>query len=293
MSRSQQEVINGTEEEILRLTYEGESKGSKKTQNDLSESMNIGKSQVSRKLETLEEKNLVDREVEGCSKKLSLTEQGCRILLSISSSTPSKYNKPLSIHKFALKFPIENIDEVEEKRGESWRQQILANKEAEVNYNQRNDSYSVKESNYTCWINRKNVIIFIEDIEGRDPILLKEKAIERALEVSKKVEIEFKIELSKQYSGIRAKVSNEHVAIIGDPFSKLVHETDYEGCNIKIQDEKGRIRLWTDDSKGRNDLEAGTQFKKHGFAEEDIETLLRFYRWLLNNGNFANTLLDS
>jgi DNA-binding MarR family transcriptional regulator len=281
MISDQQKGLNKTQKEILEIVFEGQQRGQRRKQVQITEALNKGKSQISRKLKQLEDDKLIRRSKDGRSKRISLTNKGCKYLLCSRSNTSNKFNNLLNLHKFTVKFPIQNIEEIKDQRDDNWREEIIRDMESYSSYNTENDSYSVCEQSFTYWINRKHVIITLESLFGQDPYLLKDRAINKAISKAKEIEKDKPIELTDNYSGIRAKLSNEHLAIIGDPLSKLIHKTDYEGCDIKIVDEENRIRMWTDDSENRKDLEAGTQFGVHGFTEEDINKILEVYRSIL------------
>lgn len=283
MNPTQQKGLNKIETQILELIYEGQLKNQKKKQVQISKSLKKDKGQISKKLKELEDEEIIRRSKEGRSKRLSITNKGCAYLLKSKSDTSEEDNNLLNLHNFGVKFQIQNIEEIEEQRDENWREKFIQKIEQESRYNPCNDSHIVYDQVYTYLINRRNVIVYIENLAKDDPYSLKKEAIDKTIEGAKRIEKETPLELTERYSGIRAEVSNEHLAIIGDPLSKLVHETDYEGCDIKIIDEEGRTRLWADDSHSRKDLEAGTQYGVHGFAEDDMDSILKLYRLLLRN----------
>jgi DNA-binding MarR family transcriptional regulator len=283
MNESQQKQLNKTEIEILDFVCRGQSRDQKKNQVQICEALGKDKSQISRKLKELGEHNIIERSSDGRCKKVSITDKGCKFLLFSRSNTSEKRNNLLHLHKFGVKFPIKNIDELKNQRDEDWREELSRNSSDFDKHNEENDAYILDRETYTYWITRKHVVVFLKDLLGHDPILLKDKAIRKAIKIAGEIEEEIPANITDEYSEIRAVVSNQHMAIIGDPLSTLVHETDHQNPNIKISDETGKIRLWLDNSENRKDLEAGTQFGTHGFTEEDIENILKFYRKILDD----------
>lgn len=279
---TQQYNLNNTEIEVLESIFDYEKRSGKMIQRDIVDQLGKDKGQISNILDGLEEKGLVEREREGRSKIISLNGKGHKQLHYLKSSGSEKYNSLLHLHKFVVKFPIQNLEELKKKRAEDWREKSVR-KIQDYKHNERNDAYSVSEERYNYRITRENILVSIEDLLGQDPTLLKEKAINEAIKAAEKIEKELSIELTNYYKGIRAEITNQHIAIMKDPLSELVHETGYQGCDIKISDEDGNIRLWIDDSEGRKDLEAGTQFGSHGFSEQDIDIILNHYRKILKN----------
>lgn len=275
---TQQLDLNSTQIEILESVFEGQKRDNRKKQQEITEALNMDKSAISRNLSSLEDRGLIERSNDGRAKRVFLTDKGYKHLLYSRSSGSENNNNLIHLHKFAVKFPVQA-----QRDNEDWREKLIRKTEKHDGYNEKNDSYILDKQAYTYWITKKNIVVILEDLVGQDPTLLKEKAINRAIEGARKVEEELSISITNEYSEIRAEITNQHMAIIGDPLSKLVHESEYQGCNIKIIDEEGRIRIWLDDSEDRKDLEAGTQFGTHGFTEEDIETILQFYRKILND----------
>ncbi|NMI89288.1 winged helix DNA-binding protein [Nanohaloarchaea archaeon] len=285
---TQQLDLNKTEKEILESVYDCQRKDYEKKQIEISKTLNKDKSAVSRNLSDLEERDLIKRTKEGRSKRVSITHRGCTALLNSRSSASEKYNNLLHLHKFVVKFPIQNLEEVKETRGENWREKLIKKSGQEKEYNSENDCFVLENQEYTFWITRIHLVVFIQDLVGQEPSLLKARAINQAIEATRELEEELVISITEDFSKVTAEVSNQHIAIIRDPLSELIHQSDHDACEIKILDENGNVRLWLDDSDGRKDLEAGTQYGTHGFSEEDIEVIQRFYKFILSNPEKLN-----
>lgn len=285
---TQQCQLNNTEIEVLESIFDFQKRSDRDIiQRDIVDQLGRDKSHISKILGKLDEKDLVKRKPEGRSKTITLTSKGCEQLLYSRSSTSEKYNNLLHLHKFVVKFPIQNLEELEKEREEDWREKAFRRKKDHT-YNEKNCAWSISEKTYSYRVTRENILINIENLVGQDPTILKEKAINKAIKAAETIEKDLPIEITSSYKEVRAEVINQHLAIMSDPLSELVHETDYQGCDIKIVDEDGHVRLWTDDSDGRKDLEAGTQFGSHGFSEQDISIILKHYRDILRNNDGAN-----
>jgi DNA-binding MarR family transcriptional regulator len=276
------EELGEVEQAVLEEAYEAIKQERKITQSEIVTNTEKGPGQITRALDTLEEQDLAEREKHGRTNKVSITDKGGKVLLHMIAGTEEELNNLLSLHNFSVKFPIMNLEKREKKRDEDWREKFFNNTEIEHIYDSSNDTYRFRESEYQFRITRENVVVTLGELVGNDPIRLKTRAFARAKKGAKIVESIAPVEISRDFTHITTEISNQHLAIMNDPLSNLVNESDSVGTQVKITDRDGEILLWTDDSDGRRDLESGDTGIK-GMSEDNIQSLMDLYSWYLKN----------
>ena len=189
------EDLNKTQMEILETVFDATQGKRKLNQETVRKSLNKNKGYISSTLKEMEENNLLRRQKRGKSKHLQITDKGCKILLFSRSSAPEEQNNLLHLHKFTVRFPIKDIEIVEERRGEDWREQFIENTEYETIVDPNNDSTILKHSLWQFRITRNSVIVTIDSLSGQDPMLLKTRAICRAKKAASWIEDEMSITL--------------------------------------------------------------------------------------------------
>jgi DNA-binding MarR family transcriptional regulator len=274
--------LGEVEQAILEEAYEAIKNDSKKTQAEIAQNTEKDPSQISKALDTLEEQDLAERLENGKTNNVSVTGKGSKVLLHMIAGTEEELNNLLSLHNFSVKFPIINLKELEKQRGKDWREHFFNNKEIECIYDSSNDSYRFKESEYQFRITKENVVITLDELVGNNPMRLKTRALARAKKGTGILETMTPIKLSTDFTHLTAEICNQHLAIMNDPLSNLVNESDSVGTQVKITDRDGEILLWTDDSDGRRDLESGDMGMK-GLSEDNIQSLMDLYSWYLKN----------
>lgn len=275
--------LGKVEQAVLEEAYEGIKNGEKKKQKTITENIGKNPSQITRALDSLESQELAERVEDGRTNRVSVTGKGSKLLLHLIAGTEEELKNLLSLHKFTVKFPIKNIGELEENhRSEDWREHFLSQTENEHTHDESNDTYRYKESEYLFTISKNNVTVHIDELVGENPLRLKTRAIKRAKRGIKLVEQQTSIKVSNDFKHIHAEITNQHLAIMKDPLSKLVNESKAMNPKVEITNRQGKTLLWIDNSKGRHDLEAGEKGIK-GTSEEDIQYILDFYRRLLEN----------
>lgn len=277
------EDLSETEIGILEVVYQGMKDERKKRQTDVAGKLGKDEGYISDKLDKLQGQELIRRRKVGRSNRLYLTDFGAKIYLDIISGTPESDNNLLHLHKFTVKYPIKDLQTVKENRGEDWREKYFSNSDLETVHDEINDTYRVKDALYQFTVTRRSVLVMVDDLVGNDPHRLKNRALADARKGAKWIQDMLSLQLENQFTHVSAEVPNQHMAIMNDPLSNLVNESEAVGTQVQVTDEEGNVRLWTDDSEGRKDLEAGTQHGTHGMAEEDIETVLDWYSWLIQN----------
>jgi DNA-binding MarR family transcriptional regulator len=276
------EELGEVEQAILEEAYEGLKNQEKRTQTEIASLTGKHDSQISKSLKQLKSQGLVEKEDSGRTKKISLTDKGSKTLLHLISGTQEELNNLLSLHKLSVKMPIQNLKELKQSRYHRWREEMFNEYSIEHTYHSSNDSFRIHESEYQFTVTRDNVIITLDEIVGTDSMRLKTRAFQRIKKASSMIEDKTEIKLKDDYRRINCEISTQHMAIQGDPLSKLVSELKSMNAPVTITDQNGDALAWIDDSDGKKHLEAGDKCLK-GVTEDNIQAVLDFYSWIIEN----------
>lgn len=275
--------LNDTDILILNQVEKGMGEDRLRYQKQIADVLNLNPGYISNEIKKLEELDLIERKTNTRENRLALTGKGAISLLNMDSGTPDKPKDILRLHKFTVKFPVLNKTDLKAKMGENWNEKVMSTSEIEPVINPSNDVVSHRKKDYRIALSKNNLIIQLDEIYGSEPDDL---VMEAYLKTFRKANVEAKelgVEINSDFASITWKISNQHLAIMKDPLSELVQESDAIEGSLTVEDSEGQKRFFIDDSDGKHELEAGTHFGEHGMARKDINTLLKLYGWVVEN----------
>lgn len=278
--------ISETELRILEEVAKNEETEADKRQKDIAEEASISQPHASNIVDSLESQNLLEKEKDGKINKLEVTKQGLLTLRRHSSGTINKPNRLLRLHKFQVKFEIKNTNELSKYSDGAWKTEVLQ-RDSE-SFNEQNNVASISTGEASVRISRNHVIVMVNEAFGDDPDKLVMETFNRCVKEAKS-SIEMRpIEIADEADRISGEITNEHLAIMEDPLSKLADEVGDSDPYLAIKDQQDRKRFVIDKSKGINELEAGTHYGTHGLTIESINAIISHYARILSEDNASS-----
>nr|EGQ40824.1 MAG: hypothetical protein J07AB56_00700 [Candidatus Nanosalinarum sp. J07AB56] len=277
------EDLTDTQLRIMHEIAEKEESGAPTRQKDIAEATSLSPGHISTQIQHLEQHSLLDVDRTQKQHQINVTKRGLFALRTARSGAGSEPNYMLRLHKFQVKFQITNTDELISNNGGDWRRKVIS-QDIET-FNEQNNVATLTTGKTTVSVSKKHLIVRIENKYGNDPEALVMDALEECVQRAETVSNKYPIEISDNHQTVSGQVTNQHLALLRDPLSRLVHKTDQSEAELHIKDHRDRKRFLIDKSNGIHELEAGTHFGNHGTASEDIQAVQKFYRRIIRYEN--------
>lgn len=231
----------------------------------IAECIDRDRSTVSKHLDKLEDRGLARRTAESNQKFYELTTEGYQLLIRWQKHNKGKQHMVFRHHKITVKIPIKRGQEkvAQEERENMVEMNNWSKLESEI------DTELFGKVFYT--LNHENLTVRLPESyypatgEGLANALL--DAYNKALLVKKKLESKY----GKLVMGLPSDVSisDQHLALENEPFSKLLSSIGVEG---KLES-GGSYTIRVDESKGKPEMEfEGSE--AHAKAETFLENVI-------------------
>ena len=172
--------------------------------------------------------------------------------------------------KFFLSFEISNSEDLEDGWRERWVQGLPVRKR----YLPDSGSYTYFRDDWKFRITSERVFVHLEEIRGRDPSHLKNKALVESFEAIRWLEENSPVCCIREPVETEIWTSQAEMGKIGHPFGMLVDRySDMSLSDVKVYDSQGNERYKFDKSHGPAEIECVDRENHETDIEAEVSRL--------------------